>query len=229
LFDLDGTLSHHLPSGGEIFVEHVRSLGFKISEEDKVRAEHWAHFYFAHSLEIQTDGKIHKGDENAFWANFAKRRMVALGVSTADAIELAPQVSAYMAETHRPKSFVPEDAFTLLDSLKSAGYILGIASNREKPYGDKLKELKLHSYFKFALAGAEINSFKPDRAFFEHMLNLAGTSASETIYIGDNYFGDVLGAQRVGIIPVLYDPITLFPDVDCAVIRAFADLHELLK
>lgn len=228
LFDLDGTLYHNLPSGGEVFVEYVRSAGFKISEEDRIRAEHWTHFYFAHSLAIQADGKIYT-DEKSFWANFARRRLVALGLPASDAFEFAPKVSAYMAEEHRPKFFIPEDAFTLLESLKSAGYILGLVSNREKPYEDKLKEMRLDSYFKFAIAGVTVNSFKPDTVIFEHALQLAGTPASETMYIGDNYFADVVGARRAGITPVLYDPTSLFPDVECAVIRSFAELPGLLE
>jgi FMN phosphatase YigB (HAD superfamily) len=229
LFDLDGTLSQSLPAGGEVFVEYVRSLGLRISEEDRIRAIHWEHFYFARSIEIQADRKTYKGDEKAFWVNFAKRRLVALGISTAEAVELAPKVSAYMAESHKPVSFVPEGAFTLLQSLKTAGYILGLVSNREKPYGEKLKELKLDSYFKFTLASVEVNSFKPDRVIFERALELAGASAPETMYVGDNYFADVVGARRVGIIPVLYDPTRLFPDAECAVIRSFGEFAELLK
>lgn len=197
--------------------------------EDKTRAEHWTHFYFAHSLEIQADGKTYQDDEKAFWVNFSKRRLVALGIQPAEAIELAPQISAYMAESHKPKMFVPEDAFPLLESLKAAGYILGMASNREKPYLDKLKELKLDSYFEFAIAGGELNSFKPDRVIFERALELAGTSAPETMYIGDNYFADVIGAQRVGIVPVLYDQTHLFPDAECAAIRSFGEFTALLK
>ncbi len=228
LFDLDGTLHHHLPSSGEVFVSYVRNLGFNISEEDRVRSEHWTHFYFAHSLEIQTDGKIYI-DDKSFWVNFSKRRLAAMGIPASEAIELAPKVSAYMAESHKPKAFVPEDAFTLLESLKAAGYILGMASNREKPYLDKLKELNLDSYFKFAIAGGEFNSFKPHRVIFERALELAGTSAAETMYVGDNYFADVVGAQRAGITPVLYDPTHLFPDVECAVIRSFGELERILK
>ncbi|MDD2923498.1 MAG: HAD family hydrolase [Anaerolineales bacterium] len=228
LFDLDGTLSHHHPSGADFFADHISGLGFKISAEDKIRAEHWTHFYFARSLEIQSDSKTYADSEEAFWTNFSKRRMVALGLPSSDALELAPKISAYMAEVHRPKAFVPEDAFPMLESLKSAGYILGMASNRETPYLDKLKKLKLDTYFKFALAGGEVNSFKPHGAIFERALELAGVSASETVYIGDNYYADVVGAQRAGITPVLYDPSNLFPDMQCAVIRSFDELTGLL-
>ncbi len=227
LFDLDGTLCHHLPAGGEFFVERIRSLGFQISDEDQIRAERWTHFYFARSFEIQADSKTFK-DEESFWVNFSKRRLVALGISTAKALELAPEISAYMAEAHKPKSFVPEDAFPMLESLKSAGYILGMASNRAQSYLDKLQDLKLDSYFKFALAGGEINSFKPQRVFFQRMLELAGASAAETIYVGDNYFADAVGAQRAGIRPILYDPPQLFPEAECATIKSFDELEKFL-
>jgi len=229
LFDLDGTLRHHLPSGGEIFVEYVRNSGLQISEEDRIRAEHWEHQYFANSLEIQADGKMFKDDRKGFWANFTKHRLLALGIQAAQAMELAPQASAFMDEFYKPEVHVPQDAYTLLTFLKEEGYILGMVSNREEPFQEELIKLKLDSYFKFSLAGGEVNSYKPDTVIFEHALELAGTSAPETMYIGDNYFADIIGSQRAGLKPVLYDPGSIFPEADCAVIRSFDDLPDLLK
>ena len=228
LFDLDGTLNLHLPTSVDVFTGYVRQLGYKISDEAQVRAEHWTHFYFANSSEIRADSEKYK-EENAFWLNFTKRWLVALGLPVTEAVEVAPQASAHMAEQHKPVSFVPQEAFPVLESLKSAGYMLGVVSNREKPYGEKLKEMQLDSYFKFALASAEVNSYKPDKVIFERALELAGTSAAETLYVGDNYFADVVGARRAGITPVLYDPRGLFFDPGCAVLANFAELPDLLK
>lgn len=229
LFDLDGTLRHHIPAAGDVFVEFARSIGLRISEEDRIRSEHWVHHYFAHSLEIQADGKLFKDDQKSFWVNFTKRRLVAMGVPTAQAIDFAPQASAYMEEHYKPTVHIPEDVFPLLQFLKDSGFVLGLVSNRDDPYHDEIKNMKLDSYFKFILAGGEVNAFKPDKLIFDHALKLAGTSASETMYIGDNYFADVVGSRRAGLIPVLYDPGSLFPDADCAVIKSFAELYELLK
>ena len=91
-----------------------------------------------------------------------------------------------------------------------------------------MQKLKLDCYFQFFLAGGEVNSFKPDALIFERALELAGTSAQETMYVGDNYFADIVGSQRAGLTPVLYDPISLFPEADCAVIKSFAEIPELL-
>ncbi len=229
LFDLDGTLRHHIPAAGDVFVEFTRSIGLRISEEDRIRSEHWVHHYFAHSLEIQADGKLFKDDQKSFWVNFTKRRLVAMGVPTAQAIDLASQASAYMEEYYKPTVHIPTDAFPLLQFLKDSGYVLGLVSNRDDPYHDEIKNMKLDSYFKFILAGGEVNAFKPDKLIFDHALKLAGTSASETMYIGDNYFADVVGSRRAGLIPVLYDPVSLFPDADCAIIKSFSELPALLK
>jgi HAD superfamily hydrolase (TIGR01549 family) len=229
LFDLDGTLRHHIPAAGDVFVEYAKSIGCRVSEEDQIRSEHWVHHYFAYSLEIQADEKNFRDDRKGFWINFTKRRLVALGLQTAQAIQLAPQISAYMEESHKPEVHVPPDVVPLLKFLKKSGYVLGMVSNRDEPYHDEMKNLKLESYFKFILAGGEVKSFKPHNVIFEHALNLAGTSAQETMYIGDNYFADIVGSRRAGLIPVLYDPICLFPDVECLTIKSFAELHELLK
>lgn len=116
----------------------------------------------------------------------------------------------------------------MLGSIKDRGYVLGVVSNREDPFHEELKELKLDGYFQFALAGGEVNAFKPDVRIFEHALELAGTVAPETIYVGDNYFADILGSSRAGLVPVLFDPAGLFPEADCAVIKSFREFPDLL-
>ncbi len=210
-------------------MEYVRSLGLRISEDEKIRADRWDHFYFANSLEIQMDGETFKDNNTGFWVNFAKRRLVALGLPSATAIELAPKISAYMEESHKPEVYVPQEARALLASLKEDGYTLGMVSNRDKPFREELEELKLGGYFKFSLAGGEVNSYKPDKVIFEKALEMAGTSAAETMYVGDNYFADAIGSLRANLTPVLYDPNSLFPEAGCAVIKSFSELPPLLK
>ena len=40
-FDLDGTLRHSVPSGGDIFNDYIRTLEIPFSEEDRLRAMRW--------------------------------------------------------------------------------------------------------------------------------------------------------------------------------------------
>ena len=228
LFDLDGTLRHHVPTGSKVFIEYLKSIGVRFSEEDETRAERWEHFYFANSFEIQADKKKFDHESGAFWVNYSRRRLAALGLSPAKAAELAPDVSAHMGVHYKPAVHMPEEAPRILGELKDAGYTLGVVSNRDKPFHDELKEMDIHSHFHFALAAGEVQSFKPDAGIFLKALELAGTAAHETMYVGDNYFADAVGARRAGLVPVLYDPGGLFPDAECAVIRSFDELHGLL-
>lgn len=228
LFDLDGTLRHHIPEGSDLFTDHAISLGLPIGDEDRLRAKRWEHYYFAYSPEIKADQEEFK-DQKAFWVNFAKRRLTALGCSLTQAAELAPQLSAHMRENYKPQVHVPPESRALLPVLKDAGFILGVVSNRDTTFNEELTQLDLAQYFHFTLAGGEVKSFKPDPGIFEEALRRAGTSAQETMYVGDNYFADVVGALRSGLRPVLYDPNGIFPEAECAVIQTFDQLPSLLK
>jgi putative hydrolase of the HAD superfamily len=133
-----------------------------------------------------------------------------------------------MAEFYKPKIHVPDELHTVLPALQNSGYVLGVVSNRGEPYSEKLQEMGLAPYFKFSLAGGEIPSLKPEPGIFLRALEIAGTEPGETIYVGDNYFADVVGSHRAGLRPVLYDPEGIFPDADCQVIKSFNELPNLL-
>jgi len=228
LFDLDGTLRHHAPTGSKVFVEYLKNINVHFSEEDETRAERWEHFYFANSLEIQEDRKKFDYQAGEFWVNYSRRRLVALGLHPKQAAELAPEVSAHMGANYKPEVYIPEEAPRMLKVLKASGYTLGVVSNRDEPLHDELKDLNLDSYFHFSLAAGEVQSFKPDARIFQKAVEMAGTSASETMYVGDNYYADIVGSHRAGLVPVLFDPKHLFPDAGCDVIRSFDELHGLL-
>jgi HAD superfamily hydrolase (TIGR01662 family) len=229
LFDLDGTLRHHLPSGGEVFIEYLKNLNLNFSEENRIRAEHWEHFYFANSPEIQEDNISFKSDVNAFWINFSKRRLLAIGVSESQAVEIAPNLSKHMNENYKPQVFVPEEIPSVLSKLKETGYTLGVVSNRSESFQKELDEMNLTNYFDFLLAAGEVGAFKPDAKVFHRAIEIANAKADEAIYIGDNYFADIIGSQNAGLNPVLYDPTNLFPEAECAVIKSFNELQNVLR
>jgi FMN phosphatase YigB (HAD superfamily) len=57
------------------------------------------------------------------------------------------------------------------------------------------------------LAAGEIGCWKPNAAIFHHARTcFSDLAAEESIFVGDNYFADGLGASRAGMTPVIYDP-----------------------
>ncbi len=228
-FDLDGTLRHSVPSGGDVFTDYVMTLGLQVNEEARLRAMRWEHLYWASSPDLRDDLLAHSVDTENFWIGYSRRRLIALGASPQWSVEIAPNVSKHMGEFYKPESIVPEDVRRVLPQLKQAGYILAVISNRDKPFQDLLHEHGIGEFFHFSLAAGEVNSFKPEPGVFEHALRRVSLSPKEAIYVGDNYYADVVGARRAGLRPVLYDPLGIFPEPDCTTIKSFDELNSILK
>ena len=228
-FDLDGTLRHSVPSGGEVFTDYVITLGLPVNDEARLRALRWEHLYWASSVDLRDDLLAHAGETENFWIEYSRRRLIALGASPQWAREFAAKASVHMGEFYRPESVVPEDVRRALPQLRQQGYILGVISNRDKPFQDVLQEHGIGEFFDFSLAAGEVNSFKPEPGVFEHALGRLNLSPREAIYVGDNYYADVVGARRAGLQPILYDPIGIFPDPDCVSIKSFDELNSILK
>jgi HAD superfamily hydrolase (TIGR01549 family) len=225
-FDLDGTLRVSQPSGSDVFVEYAIQLGIPITVETRKLAARWEHAYFAMSPEIQQDD-LDYPDEAQFWLNFARRRLIALSVSPAEAQELAPQFNEYMRENYHSVSQVPDDGVWMLNELKAAGYPLAVISNRGAPFDEELEQLGIRHYFDYTLAAGEVGSFKPQAGVFAHALEQVGVQGKETLYVGDNYYADIVGARNAGLQALLYDPAGVFDEPDCPVIRSYREFPML--
>jgi putative hydrolase of the HAD superfamily len=228
-FDLDGTLRHNVPSGDQILNAYLTELGVQVDPYDHVRAMRWEYSYWANSPDLRDDIIAHSMDTDKFWVEYTKRRLLALNLSLQQSTELAPKVSQHMGESYKPESIIPEDVRRALPELKKAGYLMAVISNRDRPFQDILDSHGISEFFDFSLAGGEVDIYKPEPGIFTHALQRADLTPEETVYVGDNYFADVIGSRRAGLRPVLYDPNSIFSDVDCTIIQSFDELHSAIK
>ncbi len=228
-FDLDGTLRHNVPSGDQILNAYLIEHGVRIDPDDHLKAMRWEYSYWANSPDLRDDIIAHSMDTDKFWTEYTKRRLLALNLSLEQSTQLAPKVSAHMGESYKPESIVPEDVRRTLPELKQAGYVMAVISNRDRPFQDVLDSHGLSEFFDFSLAGGDVDIYKPEPGIFEHALQRANLTAQETVYVGDNYFADVIGSRRAGLQPVLYDPSGIFPDADCKIIKSFDELLSVIK
>ena len=229
LFDLDGTLRLNRPSSTETFFDQAVSLGAPDGAERRLRAHRWTHYYWAQSDELFLDMQTYPGSEDEFWLNYTVRSLRAFGCPEPRLQEIASQVHAYMTYEHKPVSWVPPDVPETLRLLQAAGYQLGVVTNRSRPCAEELAQLGLLEFFELALTAGEANAWKPDPAIFTQALQRLGASASAAVYVGDNYYADVVGARLAGLQPVLLDPQDLFPEAGCPVILTIGDLQALVR
>jgi putative hydrolase of the HAD superfamily len=117
--------------------------------------------------------------------------------------------------------------FDVLRKLRQAGFLLGIVSNRTHPLTAELEGFGLNDYVDLTLTAGEVNSWKPDTGIFLEAILRLQVKPEEVLYVGDNYYADVIGARNAGLRPVLLDPDGVFPEVECDVIRNLPDLIDL--
>ncbi|MFO8035514.1 MAG: HAD family hydrolase [Anaerolineales bacterium] len=226
LFDFDGTLCHRRPSSLDVFFDLLEDTEVKTDPQAKRMTRRFVHYYWANSPEFLEDFETFGELTSAFWERYLKRKLVALGLDEGRAGELSSQLQPGMEEKYQPVPWVPPDVHPTLAALRLEGYALGLVSNRSMPMDEELDELELAQYFNFQLTAGEIKSWKPDREIFEYALDLAQSTPGETSYIGDNYFTDILGAQKTGLHTILVDPHGTFPDADCPVISSIGELMD---
>ena len=229
IFDLDGTLRHNRPEGHEVFWARAGELGAPDTAENRRKAQRWGHQYWTNSGDLIDDLELYGRDNPEFWLNYAQRHLMAFGSSAKQAEELAPLINQHMRENYEPEDWIDPQTPEMLEDLKSQGYSLGVVTNRDEPINDYIGEKGLTDYFDLILAAGEIGIWKPDKRVFEHALQQMNTEPAKSVYIGDNYFADVLGAVNAGIQPVLVDPNKFFPEAECPVVDTVIELPPLLN
>ena len=229
LFDLDGTLRHSQPTFMQAFLQIAGSLQVDLSPENSRQASRWLHYYWAQSRELLADWPTYLEQPQHFWANHARLLLLAMGCGEAESTSLSTGIAGRMQDSFKPEDQVLPDVPSTLMHLKSAGYRLGVVSNRRKPYDEQLAALGLQEYFELWLYAGDLERWKPNPEMFAIALQQLDLPAQAVVYVGDNYFADVLGAQGAGLWPILLDVDNLFPEAGCPVIPRMGDLPALLQ
>jgi putative hydrolase of the HAD superfamily len=118
-----------------------------------------------------------------------------------------------------------------LVELKKQGYILVCLTNGDySVQNSKLETTKIKPYFDKVIISGEVGIRKPDPRIYEYTCNLANIKPEETLFIGDTYSTDIVGAYRANIRPVWVCSDTMkVCAMDTLRIPSFNDLPELLK
>ena len=109
------------------------------------------------------------------------------------------------------------EAAKALQRARDAGLIVGVISNSNGSVQRALEEAGLAAHLQFVIDSSVVGIAKPDPRIFELGVRAAGTTPEETVYVGDSYFVDVVGARRAGLGAVLFDPGRLWGERDCAI------------
>lgn len=123
-----------------------------------------------------------------------------------------------------------DDTLPTLQRLREFGVKLAIVSNWDTPLDPLLGRLGIADYFDAIVASHDdrVKSKKPDPHIFNYTLAAVGATAAEAVHIGDTYASDIVGADRVGIRPILLDRDNTQAGTWDETIQSLSELPELL-
>jgi HAD superfamily hydrolase (TIGR01549 family) len=224
LFDLDGTLRANQPEGFEAFVEYAGRVGLALSTHQIQLCEREAHRYWASA---RVDADIARFDQRGFWVNYNQLLLNAMNIGQ-NCEDCAHRIQD-LFEGYAPQDVVFADARPVLQTLREAGYTLGLVSNRAEDLRPRVESYGLAEFFDFTLSAGEAGCYKPDPPIFYKALAMANAQAGEAVYIGDNFFADVVGPLNIGMDAILIDPRDVFERYYSARVKRLQDVLPLIQ
>jgi len=224
MFDLGGTLIDLEPTKDVVFHRVLLRHGHRVPLADVARIIAEAERkYDAESADL--DG-VH---EDNFWAKFDKFVLERVGFK-GDFAKFAKEVSVeFEGIVPRVESWAEhQDARPLLEDLKAREFKLGVISNATDLARRVMDQLGLSEYFGTIVISDEVGFRKPDGRIFQLAASLAKVAPNRTLYVGDRYAVDVVGARKAGMNSILIDRAGIYSDVDCLRIRSLRELRRFL-
>lgn len=117
-----------------------------------------------------------------------------------------------------------------LEELKKEGYTMHIITNGfVEVQHIKLENCGLKPYFTHILCSEEVGANKPSPIIFNKAMEMAGTTPTNSIMIGDDLEVDVIGATNAGMHAIHFDPEGRMKDrADGTRIRNLNELPALI-
>lgn len=224
-FDAGETLVHPEPSFPELFAAVVTREGFARRPVD-----------ISDGLTMVSDEFVRAAVEEELWTTSAERsRRFWLGVYDRflDVLDI-PSSDGLSHTLYREFSDVEnygafDDVVPTLESLRDAGYLLGVVSNFEPWLESLLDRLELTALLPLRVVSGLEGVEKPDPEIFRLALERSGLSAGEVAYVGDIPDFDIEPSEALGMRGVLIDRRDRHPHHAGDRITSLTELPALLE
>ena len=207
LFDINGTLTNIWTQEESDDVYRVVSH-FLIYQGVDVVPEELKHLYFEINRRMRETSRendpefdvvalfkeIIETHQTAFYRALPKEKR-----------KLLPELTAQVyrgASLQRLQLY--DDVRATLDTLKER-YAMAAVSDGQSVWGRaELNAVGLSSYFNPVLISGDFGYRKPDKRFFQKALDALNLQPQEAIYVGNDMYRDVYGAQKAGMKTVFF-------------------------
>lgn len=201
-FDLDNTLWDYRRNAkitlAKLFEE------FQIKEKYGYTFEEFYPFYYESNESLWADLRDQKVTKDELRARRFPEAFASLGIESADfAMEFEERFVNEVTESN----YVVEGAEELLEYLKDK-YTIHILSNGfEEVTYRKIEKSIVKDYISTITTAEGAGAPKPDPVAFQTSLDKAGATKEESIYIGDDWIADMIGATTFGMKAIFFNPL----------------------
>jgi putative hydrolase of the HAD superfamily len=221
-FDLDHTIWDFETNSNETLGELYEEFGLDVLIDNKERFLATYQTVNAIYWKKYREGKIDKHT-----VRFGRFEDTLKRFKIADAALLGQAIGDKYVERGPHKTNLFPFAHEALVYLKSK-YPLHLITNGFKEVQHvKLAGSNLEQYFDIILCSEDVGVNKPHRRVFETALDKANVSPTNAVMIGDNLEADILGAKKVGMKTILFDPKKEHSTTQTPVIHSLKDLIQL--
>ena len=106
---------------------------------------------------------------------------------------------------------------------------LGVISNADGKIADVLARCGIADCFESITDSGNVGHEKPHPAIFEAALREMKADAAESLYVGDVYSVDYVGARQAGMQAILFDVAGAYREREFPRVESLADLENWLK
>lgn len=124
------------------------------------------------------------------------------------------------------KTALMPGAIETLEYLFSKYQLHLVTNGFSQTQNTKLKSAGLEKYFLHVITSENAGAKKPDEAIFRYALKTTGAEVEASLFVGDDYEADVLGALAMGFEVIFYNPERQPNPVRVAEIRHLGELKS---
>ena len=216
-FDAGFTLVFPDPS---LTLAPLASRNIRLTQEQLFAAERHA----KHRLdESHSHGDF--GVDAHYWQTFYAHLLEHIGVPHDAAL-----LDALAASTRKGTNWrtVRPGTHEALQDLRTR-YRLAVISNSDGTVGQLLDEVALGQYFESVTDSHVCGCEKPDPRIFHAALDTLGVRPEQSIYVGDLYSVDYVGARAVGMRALLMDAAGVYETTDYPRVTSLEGVAAYLK
>jgi putative hydrolase of the HAD superfamily len=225
-FDLYQTLVRYEPPREEIEAKVLKDFGIDVNPAALARPIIAADEFIYNEIAQRPLSARSQEEKFALYARYQAILLREAGLEYDR--KIIPRLLAAMQQSRMDLALFDDVAPALTD-LTARGLILGLISNIEQDMTGTLTKLGLYAWLKIIVTSLEAGAGKPRPEIFREALRQGGVKPAESIYVGDQYNVDIVGARGVGMKGILIDRSDYYQDVsDCPRIKTLGEVADYI-